>query len=62
MLKGILAIFPDYMEARNDLGVQYMQQRAYEQAAAEFQQAVKLDPAAAKPIANLALARIALRR
>jgi tetratricopeptide repeat protein len=61
-LRKALAIFPDYMEAHNDLGVQYMQRRAYEQAAAEFQRAVELDPAAAKPFANLALARIALRR
>ena len=50
------------MEARNDLGVWYMRQGAYEQASAEFQEAVKLDPGAVRPIANLALAWIALRR
>ena len=61
-LRKALVIFPAYVEARNDLGVGYMQQGAYEQAAAEFQEAAKLDPGAVLPIANLALAWIALRR
>lgn len=55
-------IFPGYMEAHNDLGVRYMQQGAYERAAAEFQEAAKLDPGAVRPAANLALAWIALGR
>jgi hypothetical protein len=55
-LRKALAIFPAYMEAHNDLGVRYMQQGAYEQAATEFQEAVKLDPSAVRPIANLKLA------
>jgi Flp pilus assembly protein TadD len=61
-LRKDLVIFPAYAEAHNDLGVRHMQQGAYEQAAAEFQEAVKLDPGAVRPIANLALASIALRR
>ena len=61
-LRKALAIFPACVEARNDLGVWYRRQRAYEQAAAEFQEAAKLDPSAVRPIANLALAWIALRR
>jgi Flp pilus assembly protein TadD len=39
-----------------------LQQGAYEQAAVEFQEAVKLDPGAVRPITNLALAWITLRR
>jgi lipoprotein NlpI len=40
-LRKALAIFPDYMEAHNDLGVLQIQQGAYDQAAAELQEAVK---------------------
>lgn len=61
-LRQALAIFPAYAEAHNDLGVRYMLQGGYAQAAAEFQEAVKLDPGAVRPNANLALASIALRR
>jgi Flp pilus assembly protein TadD len=61
-LRKALAVFPGYVEAHNDLGVWYIRQGAYEQAAGEFQQAAKLDPSAVRPIANLALAWIGLRR
>jgi len=61
-LRKALAIFPAYVEAHNDLGVRYMQQRLFEQAAAEFQEAANMDPGAVRPIANLALAWIALHR
>jgi Flp pilus assembly protein TadD len=61
-LRKALAIFPDYMEAHNDLGVLQIQQGAYDQAAAELQEAVKLDPRAVQPITNLALAWIGLHR
>ena len=61
-LQRALVIFPAYVEAHNDLGVRYMQQRLYEQAAAEFLEAAKLHPGAVRPMANLALAWIAMRR
>jgi Flp pilus assembly protein TadD len=61
-LRKALAVFPGYVEARNDLGVCYMRQGACQQAAAEFQEAARLDPGAVRPMANLALAWIALRR
>jgi len=61
-LQKALAIFPAYMEAHNDLGVQFMRQSRYEQAAAEFEIAAQLDPHAVLPNANLALASFALQR
>jgi hypothetical protein len=61
-LRKALAVFPGYVEAHNDLGVWYIRQGAYEQAAGEFQEAAKLDSSAVRPIANLALAWVLLRR
>ncbi len=57
-----LAIFPNYADARNDLGAWYMRHGSYAQAAAEFQEAARLDPGAARPNTNLALAWIAMGR
>ena len=39
-----------------------MREGAYEEAVSEFQAAVKLDPGAVRPMANLAFAWIALRK
>ncbi len=61
-LQKSLAIFPDYVEAHNDLGVRYLKQGNYEQAAAEFQAALKIEPRALRPTSNLALAWVALGR
>lgn len=61
-LRKALAIFPDYMEAHNDLGVHLLRQGGYEQAADEFREAARLDPQAALPNTNLALASVLLKR
>jgi len=61
-LQKALSVYPDYMEAHNDLGVHYIEQHNYAQAAAEFEQAVRLDPRAARPQINLAMAYVMLGR
>jgi hypothetical protein len=61
-LRKALAIYPDYMEVHNDLGVRYLQRGEFDAAAVEFQAAMKLEPGAAGPVSNLALAWLALRR
>lgn len=61
-LRKALAIYPDYAEAHNDLGVGYLRQAAYAEAVAEFQAAIALDSSAARPLGNLAIAWVALRR
>jgi Flp pilus assembly protein TadD len=59
-LRKALAIYPEFAEAHNDLGVQYMRQRSYAVAEGEFEEAVKLDPQAVRPNTNLAMALYAL--
>jgi tetratricopeptide (TPR) repeat protein len=61
-LRKALAIYPDYMEVHNDLGVRYLQRAEFAPAAVEFKAAIKLEPGAAGPVSNLALAWLALRR
>lgn len=50
------------MEAHNNPGVRHMRTGDYERAAAEFQKAAELDPAAVLAHTNLALALLALKR
>jgi len=57
-----LAVFPDYEEAHNDLGVCYLENGAFRQAAAEFLAAIKADSHAVRPISNLAVAWLGLGR
>jgi tetratricopeptide (TPR) repeat protein len=61
-LRKALSLYPDYMEAHNDLGVRYLQRGDFETAAVEFQEAIRLEPGDAGPVSNLALAWLALRR
>lgn len=61
-LEQALKIDPDYMEAHNNLGVRYMATSDFDKAAAEFQRAVALDPAAADALLNWAGALYALGR
>ena len=61
-LQRAIEIFPDYLEAHNNLGVRYMTARQYDAAVAEFQKTVELDPDSSKGQLNLSLAWIALRR
>jgi Tfp pilus assembly protein PilF len=54
-LQKALGIYPDYVEAHNNLGVAYMNLGQYDKAADEFRKAVALDPAADRAYSNLAL-------
>ena len=61
-LRKAVTIYPEYMEAHNDLGVRYLQLGRFEDAAVEFEAAARLDPGDASPFSNLALAWLALSR
>ncbi len=61
-LHRAIEIFPDYLEAHNNLGVRYMAAHQYDAAVAEFQTAVELDPDSGKGQLNLSLAWMALHR
>ncbi|MFN7923963.1 MAG: tetratricopeptide repeat protein [Bryobacteraceae bacterium] len=61
-LRKALEIHPEFMEARNNLGVRLMQRRDYAGAHEEFRKAAAIDPTAAPVNANLALALIHLNR
>ena len=59
-LERAIEIHPNFIEARNNLGVQYARLGRWKDAAAQFERAAELDPAAAWPHLNLALALQAL--
>ncbi len=43
-LKRAIALYPDYLMARNDLGVQYLKLKQFDQAAEQFELTLKRDP------------------
>ncbi len=53
-LQRALEIDPDYMEAHNNLGSQYLRREEYGKAEAHFRKACELDPGASIPQTNLA--------
>lgn len=61
-LEKAIQIYPDYMEAHNNLGARRMRRGDSEGAATEFQKAAELDPAAVLANTNLALALLNLKR
>lgn len=61
-LQKAIEIDPDYMEARNNLGVRYMALEQYDKAVAQFQKTVALDPTTVKGQLNLSLALSLLQR
>jgi tetratricopeptide (TPR) repeat protein len=54
-LRRALAIYPDYLMARNDLGAQLMEQGRLDEAKAELLAAVKIDPNAFNAQLNLGI-------
>lgn len=50
-----LALYPQYVMARNDLGAQLLAQGKLDEAAEEFQRAIQLDPKAFNPRLNLGI-------
>ena len=55
-LEKALQIYPDCLEAHNDLGDRYIELQEYEKAAAEFQKAIAIDPRVAQLWNNLSVA------
>jgi len=61
-LERAIRIYPEYMEAHNNLGVRFMNLDQFDKALPEFQKAVALDPASDKPHLNQGLALLGLGR
>jgi tetratricopeptide (TPR) repeat protein len=61
-LQKALEIYPQFLRARNALGLRYMQMREYEKALAEHQFAVTLSPADSDAHADLSLDLLLLNR
>lgn len=55
-LERAIALDPQFAEAHNNLGVQYMKLERWKQAAAEFRLAAALDPGSSQQQTNLAVA------
>jgi Tfp pilus assembly protein PilF len=54
-LERALRIYPDSLEAHNNLGARYTELQEYEKAAAEFQKAIAIDPRVIQPFSNLSV-------
>ncbi len=54
-LRRAIAIYPDYLMARNDLGAQLLELGKLEEAATELRAAIKIDSKAANPQINLGI-------
>lgn len=61
-LEKALQIYPESLEAHNNLGSRYIDLREYEKAAAEFQKAIEIDPRVMQPVSNLSVALFLLQR
>lgn len=53
-----ISIFPNYLMARNNLGVQYLKLGKWNEAAEQFEAAIEINPKALNPRQNLAIALI----
>jgi len=56
--KRAIAIFPGYLMARNNLGVQYLKLGKWSEAAEQFEAAIEIEPKAMNPRQNIAIALI----
>lgn len=61
-LRKALAIYPNFLMARNDLGVQLLGQGKLEEAAQELRTAVNLDPSSFNPTLNLGIVLVQLHQ
>ena len=57
-LRRAVAIYPDYLEARNDLGAQLLEQGHLDEASKELAAALKIDPKAFNPTLNLGIVQV----
>lgn len=53
--KKAIAVWPEYLVARNDLGVQYLNLRRFLEAAEQFEAAIDINPRAFNPHLNLGI-------
>ncbi|HXG66706.1 MAG TPA: tetratricopeptide repeat protein [Blastocatellia bacterium] len=60
--KRALAIFPNYLMARNDLGAQYLALKRPAEAAEQFEAAIEISPKAFNPRLNMGIALVDLRK
>ena len=61
-LENALRLYPNYLEARNNLGAQYIELQEYEKAIAEFQRAIQINDTVVQPFNNLSVAFFKLQR
>ena len=61
-MKRALAIYPNYLAARNDLGVQYLKLRRFDEATEHFEAAIEINPKAFNPRLNIGIALVKLKR
>jgi Flp pilus assembly protein TadD len=61
-LEKALQIYPNCLEAHNNLGSRYFELTEYEKAVAEFRKAIELDSQLVQPVSNLSVALFLLRR
>lgn len=61
-LEKALQIYPQSLEAHNNLGARYIELQEYEKAAVEFQRAIEIDPRLMQPFNNLSVAFFLLQR
>jgi len=61
-LKQALAIYPNYLTARNDLGVQYLKLNRFAEATEQFEAAIEISPKAFNPQLNLGIVLLKLKK
>ena len=61
-LERALQIYPDCMEAHNNLGSRYVELSEYEKAVSEFRKASEINPRVIQPVSNLSVALFLLKR
>jgi tetratricopeptide (TPR) repeat protein len=61
-LENALRLYPDCLEARNNLGAQYIELKEYEKAITEFRRAIQINDRIVQPFNNLSVAFFKLQR
>jgi Tfp pilus assembly protein PilF len=61
-LKQALAIYPNYLAAHNDLGVQYLKFNRFAEATEQFEAAIEISPKAFNPQLNLGIVLLKLKK
>ncbi len=60
--KKAISLFSEYLMARNDLGVQYLNLKRTAEASEQFEAAIEINPKAFNPRLNMGITRIAQKR